>query len=360
MWGVRGRSPLGGLNDTLGTARWVPLRWLDRRTGRGPARKRFRRLGPLHRGPVARAVRQPAAARRATRPAVRSKRVSRTGATRSFDRGIGEDLPIPREAVQGAGRRSTATKGHDVVVAHADAGLTPIERLRIGRLVVEASRSVSAAADYFRVSWPTARRWSDRYRAQLAATGRAPSSAAMADRSSRPHRSPSRTPAPLVRKIAHLRWKQRLGTVQIGGRLGMPASTVHAVSGPLPGQPAHPRRPPQRGGGPPLRPDHSRIPGLVDVKKLGNIPDGGGRRTVGRPEGDRNGPPRRARPRTAAAVLRRAADWFAARRLAHRTGPQRQRLLQPQPALARHLRRARHRPEEGSAPPTAEQRQDLW
>jgi hypothetical protein len=32
-----------------------------------------------------------------------------------------------------------------------------------------------------------------------------------------------------VRKIVHLRWKQRLVPVQIGGRLGMPTSTVHAV-----------------------------------------------------------------------------------------------------------------------------------
>ena len=39
----------------------------------------------------------------------------------------------------------------------------------------------------------------------------------------------ARTPAPVVRKIVHLRWKQRLGPVQIGDRLGMPASTVHAV-----------------------------------------------------------------------------------------------------------------------------------
>jgi hypothetical protein len=32
-----------------------------------------------------------------------------------------------------------------------------------------------------------------------------------------------------VRKIGHLRWKQRLGPVGIGWKLGMPPSTVHAV-----------------------------------------------------------------------------------------------------------------------------------
>lgn len=36
-------------------------------------------------------------------------------------------------------------------------------------------------------------------------------------------------PAPVVRKIVHLRWKQRLGPIQIGDRLRVPASTVHAV-----------------------------------------------------------------------------------------------------------------------------------
>ena len=51
----------------------------------------------------------------------------------------------------------------------------------------------------------------------------------MYDRSSRPHRQPRRTPAPMVRKIVHLRWKQRLGPVEIGARVGVPASTVHAV-----------------------------------------------------------------------------------------------------------------------------------
>jgi DNA-directed RNA polymerase specialized sigma24 family protein len=33
----------------------------------------------------------------------------------------------------------------------------------------------------------------------------------------------------MVRKIVHVRLKQRLGPAQIAGRLGVPASTVHAV-----------------------------------------------------------------------------------------------------------------------------------
>lgn len=71
------------------------------------------------------------------------------------------------------------------------------------------------------MSWPTAKQWADRYEV-MGAGG-------MGDRSSRPHRQPGRTPAPVVRKIVHLRWKQRLGPVAIGDQLGLASSTVHAV-----------------------------------------------------------------------------------------------------------------------------------
>ncbi|MCE5290524.1 MAG: hypothetical protein LLG14_14975 [Nocardiaceae bacterium] len=45
----------------------------------------------------------------------------------------------------------------------------------------------------------------------------------MVYRSSRPQ--PSETPKPVLPTIAKLRWRHRLGRVQIGGRLGLPAST---------------------------------------------------------------------------------------------------------------------------------------
>lgn len=73
----------------------------------------------------------------------------------------------------------------------------------------------------FMVSARTAKKWADRYRAQ--------GLAGMTDRSSRPHHSPTRTPPHLVKAIVRLRWRHPLGPVQIAGRLGMPASTVHAV-----------------------------------------------------------------------------------------------------------------------------------
>ena len=87
--------------------------------------------------------------------------------------------------------------------------------------MVEDGWTVSYAAAVFQVAYPTAKRWALRYR-QAGPAG-------MVDRSSRPHRCPRRTPRPVVRRIVHLRWRHRLGPVDIADRLGMPASTVYAV-----------------------------------------------------------------------------------------------------------------------------------
>lgn len=89
-------------------------------------------------------------------------------------------------------------------MSHANAALAPVQRARFARLIVEEGWPVAHAAAFFHVSWPTAKRWADRY----AAMGRD----GMQDRSSRPHRSPSRTRQEVVRKVVHLRWKQRLST----------------------------------------------------------------------------------------------------------------------------------------------------
>ena len=110
----------------------------------------------------------------------------------------------------------------------------------------------------------------------------------MVDRSSRPHRQPTRTPAPVVRKIVHLRWKQRLGPVQIADRLDVPASTVHAV---LVRCRINRLTHLDRATGEPIRRYEHEHPGdllHVDVKKLGNVPDGGGWRYLGRQQGNRN------------------------------------------------------------------------
>jgi transposase InsO family protein len=207
-------------------------------------------------------------------------------------------------------------------------------------LIVDDDWPVAHAALFFHVSWPTAKRWAERY----AIAGRD----GMEDRSSRPHHVVNRTPAPMVRKIVHLRWKKRLGPVAIGGQLGMPASTVHAVLTRVKLNRLH--HVDVRTGEPVRRYEHE-YPGSmihVDVKKVGNIPDGGGWRYVGRQQGLKN---RAATPgigrskhhgvlmrhafvhtviddnsrvayaevhddetaATAIGVLRRAVAWFAAR-----------------------------------------------
>jgi len=236
----------------------------------------------------------------------------------------------------------------EVFVSHANAALTPKARLSLGRLVVDGGWSVAQAADFYRVSWPTANRWAQRYRELSEASDAPVSSAMLADRSSRPAHSPSRTPEPVTRKIVHLRWKKSLGPVQIAGQLGMPASTVYAV---LVRCRINRLSHIDRRTGEPIRRYERDRPGSlvhVDVKKLGNIPDGGGWRYVGRKHGNRNRDATPDLPRnkwgnknsghafvhsvlddhsrvvysevhdderkhTATAVLRRAVFWFLAR-----------------------------------------------
>ncbi|MCF7550739.1 IS481 family transposase [Pseudonocardia sp. WMMC193] len=223
---------------------------------------------------------------------------------------------------------------------HANAALTPRARLRLARLIVEDHWPVSLAAARFQVSWKTAKRWADRYRAE--------GPAGMLDRSSRPHHSPNKTPEPIKRKVVHLRLKQRLGPVEIAARVGIAPSTAYQVLrrcgiNRLSGL--------DRASGEPVRRYEHPAPGdmlHVDVKKLGNIPDGGGHRFVGRAQGDRHraATPGKTRNRhynvkmgtafvhtviddhsrvayaeihddetatTASAVLRRAVAWYAER-----------------------------------------------
>ena len=106
-------------------------------------------------------------------------------------------------------------------MSHANATLTPRTRLRLAKLIVDDKWTYAAAAKMFMVAPRTAKKWADRYRSE--------GPAGMADRSSKPRTSPNRTRPGMVRKIVRLRWRNRLGPIQIGGRLGIPASTVHAV-----------------------------------------------------------------------------------------------------------------------------------
>lgn len=163
---------------------------------------------------------------------------------------------------------------------HANAALTPRARLRLGQLVIDQGWSPARAAERYDVSWRTAQKWAQRYREE--------GPAGMFDRSSAPHRQSNRTPAPVVRKIVHLRWKQRLGPVEIGDRLGMASSTVHAV---LVRCRINRLTHIDRATGEPIRRYEHEHPGdliHVDVKKLGKVPDGGGWRYIGRQQGLRN------------------------------------------------------------------------
>jgi transposase InsO family protein len=192
-------------------------------------------------------------------------------------------------------------------VSHANATLTPITRLRLARLVVERGWTYAAAAKMFMVSPRTAKKWADRYRIEGVA--------GMADRSSRPRTSPTRTDHEVVRRIVRLRWRHRLGPVQIAGRLGIPASTVHAV---LVRCRINRLSHLDRVTGEPLRRYEHDHPGSlihVDVTKFGNIPDGGGHRFVGRQQGAANkgataGLPRGKdyKPRTGIAYLHTVID----------------------------------------------------
>ena len=165
-------------------------------------------------------------------------------------------------------------------MSHANAALTPRARLRLAKLIVEDGWKPSEAAKMFMVSAPTARKWAARFLAEGVA--------GMQDRSSRPRSCPHKTLAPTVRRIVRLRWRHRLGPVQIGGRLGMPASTVHAV---LVRCRLNRLSHIDRVTGEPIRRYEHPHPGSlihVDVTKFGNIPDGGGHRFVGRKQGLHN------------------------------------------------------------------------
>ncbi len=224
-------------------------------------------------------------------------------------------------------------------MSHANAALTPRARLRVARLVIDQGVPIAEVAARFQCSWPTVKRWSERYAAGLP----------MTDRSSRPHSMPAKTCAATTRRIVALRLRKRLGPVQLAALTGVAPSTAHRV---LVRCRLNRLSHVDRATGEPVRRYEHDHPGAllhVDVKKLGNIPDGGGWRFVGRAQGNRNragtDPTRRKGKNrgpllghafvhtviddhsrvgyaevhddetaaTATAVLRRAVAWFAAR-----------------------------------------------
>ncbi|MCC2274158.1 IS481 family transposase [Streptomyces sp. ET3-23] len=164
-------------------------------------------------------------------------------------------------------------------MSHRNARLTVFGR----RLLVErvcSGRPVAHAAAEMGISRATAHKWMRRWRAE--------GEAGLYDRSSRPHTTPHRTAPDVEARVRELRQTRKLGPARIGPVLGLPASTVHRI---LTRHDLNRLAWLDRPTGQPVRRYERSRPGElvhVDIKKLGNIPDGGGWRTVGREAGDRN------------------------------------------------------------------------
>ncbi|MFB6565567.1 IS481 family transposase, partial [Streptomyces sp. NPDC056400] len=164
-------------------------------------------------------------------------------------------------------------------MSHRNARLTVHGR----RILVErvlAGRPVAHVAAEMGISRPTAHKWVRRWRAE--------GEAGLADRSSRPRTTPHRTPATVEDHVCRLRTDRKLGPARIGPILGLPASTVHRI---LVRHRLNRLAWLDRPTGEPVRRYERTRPGElvhVDIKKLGNIPDGGGWRVVGRSAGDHN------------------------------------------------------------------------
>ena len=90
-------------------------------------------------------------------------------------------------------------------MVHSNAALTPRHRLKVAKLVVEHGVPIAEVAARFQCSWPTVKRWAERYR----------KGEGMQDRSSRPHRSPNKTASKVVKRIVSLRLRKRNGPVQL-------------------------------------------------------------------------------------------------------------------------------------------------
>jgi len=157
---------------------------------------------------------------------------------------------------------------------HPNAVLTPEGRRRMVRLVVDRGWSVEATAERFQVDATTVRKWRRRFLEE--------GLAGLQDRSSRPRRSPTRTPMSCRRRVIQLRRNRRWGADHIAHELGMAPSTVGAI---LRAEGlARLDRGDRATATAPQRYQRDRPGELVhvDVKKLAAIPDGGGWRLHGR------------------------------------------------------------------------------
>ena len=166
-------------------------------------------------------------------------------------------------------------------MSHANARLTFHGRCLLVQRVRFDQRPVSHVAKEMGLSRQAAHRWVARFDAE--------GFDGLHDRSSRPHRSPARTPASVEAGVLAAREELRVGRDRIATATGVPARTVSRIL--------------TRHGRPPIaaldpvtgaviraskatthRYERAAPGDLVhlDVKKLGRIPDGGGWRAQGR------------------------------------------------------------------------------
>jgi len=172
----------------------------------------------------------------------------------------------------------------EVFVSHRNARLTfHARRLLVHRVRVEGM-PVAHVAKAMGVSRQCAHRWVARFDAE--------GEAGLYDRSSRPHRSPTRTSSDIAEQVVALRRAHRRGPDWIAAEVGISPRTVTrilnrhqipklAVLDPLTGTVIRASKTTA------VRYERDQPGDLVhmDVKKIGRIPDGGGWRAWGRQKG---------------------------------------------------------------------------
>lgn len=96
-------------------------------------------------------------------------------------------------------------------MSHANAALTPRHRLKVARLVVDDGYPISEVAARFQVSWPTVKRWVDRYL----------SGDPMHDRSLRAKSSPNKTGSSQIAVDCWAAFDRRLTRAGISVKAGV-------------------------------------------------------------------------------------------------------------------------------------------
>jgi transposase InsO family protein len=166
-------------------------------------------------------------------------------------------------------------------VGHRNARLTFHGRLLLVQRVRDQNMPISHVAKAMGISRQCAHRWVTRFDAE--------GTAGLYDRSSRPHRMPTRTSPELEALVVAARARYRRGQDWLGAELGLPARTVSRVlrrhdvarlasCDPMTGEAIRASKTTA------VRYERAQPGELVhmDVKKIGRIPDGGGWRAHGR------------------------------------------------------------------------------